>query len=716
MNKLLHKGYFKEIFRQLKVPGLVSAGVLMLGNFTGLLTMLSSIFGGMPGIPSGDALSLPIKPYIYIMGFLFPMLAFGWMNKRANSDFYHAIPVKRTQMYFSTVLAILAWMFIGIGAYALVKALLYLVSGLPFNYLLNLCVTINMLIACIEVVGAVSLACAISGTRFVNFAAALVILFMPRLLFTVLASFISAIQHGSLVVNKMSIFFDPTYNIIATPVSTLIGALFDDFNGGVSVNYAHVPAMLYTLAYSLLLVFLGYLAFKKRKSEAAGIPTTSSVFQHVIGICIGMPLLFVLDLLILQDDISGILISFFILIAFAFVFFCLYYLISTKSAKKTIASMPWFFVCLGIAVLFVFLPKLIVKSAEKVEVSPENVRGYYVVGTDEDNYPHIFDLGGYFGSSYNTLAASLCEFTDEESVKIISEAYARRNSPVSAMTIDMVVRIDRTNGRDITRRLSFTEPEMDQLKKLRLKNEQYDMAVKEFPKGRNYFEAGLLNRWDSKKLADALKAEIDSMSDEMKKAVNDGMHMMNNDTSAFINVIGCLGAENYSKVYYLDSTFTPNSLKLYYELLNKEYSDSAFEALDAVERWTKDGDREVNIYIDLNGMLGFTVNYWDLAYNTQQQTSDALPTVTDPEFCEFISILRRAEPTSDISGNTVLSISIYQYGIMNNKFNGDGYLSFKLSDGDMVRAEELIEIMREKFNSYSWYDESEWPEDDAMDH
>ena len=69
MNKLFHRGYFAEIFRQLKVAGIVGAGVLMANNISSffmVLTGRSDIFNS--AIPSGSMLMLPMLSYVYIMG------------------------------------------------------------------------------------------------------------------------------------------------------------------------------------------------------------------------------------------------------------------------------------------------------------------------------------------------------------------------------------------------------------------------------------------------------------------------------------------------------------------------------------------------------------------------------------------------------------------------------------------------------------------------
>ena len=212
MKRVFSKSFFHEVFRQLTVPGAVTGGVFVLFS---ILIAIIRITSAEFGIPSALELSIAPIIYIYIAGFMLPIMAFGWLNKRSKSDFYHSIPLSRTQLYTSTVLAIFAWMCIGILAGTGVRALTALVMNEPFNYLMYGCVIVNMLIAALEIIGAVSLACAVTGTWFSNISAALVILFIPRLIFAAISVMN---ESGTLFLRSNQILLvDPSYNLIAMP-------------------------------------------------------------------------------------------------------------------------------------------------------------------------------------------------------------------------------------------------------------------------------------------------------------------------------------------------------------------------------------------------------------------------------------------------------------------------------------------------------------------
>ena len=278
MGKLIHKGYYTEMLRQLKTPAIISACILMVWHISTFLIQLL-MNSGMNGMYIPTASSMATNPmyYAYVMGLVFTFIGFSWLNKRSYSDFYHALPVSRTAIYFSTVAAILTVMFATIIATGILNALLYLVFGLPFNYLLYACVIVNALIASITIVGAVSIACAFSGTRFVNLIASVVILFMPRIMLTIFGALVGVCGDSVLDVKSICWLFDPSYNIAGTSLYGQVLSLL-----GLSISYTNVVAMLYNLIYAALLVFIGWRVFLKRRSEDAGMTTTNKLFQGAV--------------------------------------------------------------------------------------------------------------------------------------------------------------------------------------------------------------------------------------------------------------------------------------------------------------------------------------------------------------------------------------------------------------------------------------------------
>ena len=680
MGRLIHKGFFKEMFRQLMVIGIVAAGILMLGNITSVLQQVLQNVTMM--MQSGSEMASPIKIYIYIAGIVLTFSAFGWMNRRSRCDFYHSIPVSRTQMFFSTILAISSWMFIGIIAYSIINVLKNLAFGTPFNYFLYFCVVINMLIAAVEVIAAVSLACAISGNRFVNIAASLVILFMPRLLLSALAWFSSA-NDPMLVPGAMSIFFDPSYNIIAVPYA--INAMF-----GVGVNYANIWAMLYTCLYTAGLITLGWLAFKARRSEAAGQACVNPIIQAVIRISLGIPLLLIVSLLLSVEDLNGLAIfTAPILVVVSFVIYCLYELISTRSALKMAKSMPLFLVCIAVAVAYIFVPRLIGSYDRSVDLRPDDVKSYSCLQQDDSDIFEMALLGIDLGASYEDVMLPRYSFSDPQSREIIAAAYHRESGN------PLTVRIQRNNGRDITRTLYFTDVELRTLQMLREDNKAFADEVYGFPKGKKYYYCGDLPKSMAAVLAKTFEEEYESLSIRERSMISESL-LYDSGEGARLNVAGCIGADNYRTVYHIDS-FTPKTMSMYLRMVNENSGETAKKQIKEIEDWFRTGGNMREFSITLSGRTEGYFSSWSTVYSDISgygNDSDDIgktPAETDPEYLRIISILANAELTDNVDDYVYVTVT-------GNYLNISGLLSGSIDSVDgfsmavKLSSEEIAEI------------------------
>ena len=90
---LIHRGFFRESFRQLRAKGLIATLLLMSLNLILFLAFLTrDPVNSSVSHYDARLMALPMLLILYIMG---PILVFGayrWLNRRVQSDFYHAIP------------------------------------------------------------------------------------------------------------------------------------------------------------------------------------------------------------------------------------------------------------------------------------------------------------------------------------------------------------------------------------------------------------------------------------------------------------------------------------------------------------------------------------------------------------------------------------------------------------------------------------------------
>ena len=676
MKKMFHRGYFLELFRQLKTPGIVLASVLMLMNLIPLFSNGTSLMSQtLTSIPNESTMAVTMMWYVYISSLVLTFIGFNWLNHRSTSDFYHALPIKRAQIYWSTLLAIVLWMVIGHTAYAVVHACLYLATGMPFNYLSFLCVYLNMLIGALYVVGIVALSCAISGTRFVNLFAAAAILLMPRILLMVLAGF-TAQKAPNVSVMKLSFLFDPSYNLFATPYMVIVGMIDQDIS-----CFHNVFAMLYSLLHAALIAFLGCVAFKRRPSESAGMPMRSRLLQGLIRTAFGLPLLLILAYLIVSETYTLSMIV--ILIVFAFTFYCLYELISTKSAKRMVKAMPLFSICIGIAALYLFIPMLIGRATRAVVADENNITAFTLTNESHD---------------YPTMLINDVKITDPEGIKIVSDAYRRTmNNDVIDKYETMTVRIHRKGRLPIERELAFTSYEQLELQMLLEKDDTYREKAAAFPHGICYFSAPGLTLSESREIGLLFAEEYNALSDRERTEIKAQASWYDGD-SAFsrsyyiLTVRGTCGVRSFHQRYAI-LDLTPKTAQRYAELLYQKANLNADDKLERYLAWMETGEGECGtVCIGNNTRMILYNTMW--AYDKPEST----PKDADPEYYEILMMLKNAESTQNV--NEGVTVTFGEYGYDTYIYESAIYSFyetvpecrfFRLTDEQIARIEELIE-------------------------
>lgn len=694
MKHFIHRGFFTEVFRQLKTAGIVMACILMLFNvgtfFTNVTAMIS---GRLPDIPSDSLNAVYMMLYIYVASLVLTFIAFNWLNHRSTSDFFHALPIRRTQMYRSTFLAIVLWIVIAITGYAAVHALLYLATGMPFNYLSYLCVFVNMLIGIVHVVGIVSLACALSGTRFVNLFSAAVMLFIPRALLLVLAGF-TYYEARFLPVLRTSFLFDPSFNIFGTPYISILGGAAGLISGNhmTIVRFTDPVAMVYSLVHACVLAFIGMLAFRHRPSEAAGMPMRSRIIQGVIRTAFGLPLLLVVVFMLLTDsfDISATV----ILVLFSFTFYCLYELISTKSAKRMLRSMPLFAICVGIAALYLFVPKLIGKASAAIPLESDDIR--YI--TIEDS-----DMTSYYSlkTTYENLCARSVRLDDPITLKSVERAYRRTvNKDPYLADRTVTVRIHRKNGGSILRHLDFTLPEYEALMRARSQDAQFAEQKKQFPKGVHYFSAPGLTVAEANEIGRILEEEYAGLDQSIGVTTKENAQL--SKIYYRIKLCGVLGIDSYYNEYEI-TNLTPKAAQRYTELLFAKYNESLKDEIRLGRKWLDDGmDAPFSIQLGNIAVIDAQDAYYNVGIRRDDGRLDPIPKNEIPEYVELYEMLLHAEPTDRMEeGVTLVLDSHYSQELLTlfSDYSGSRfYVTVKLTDEQVARIIEIVDMYDYKSN------------------
>ena len=612
MNRIIHKGFFKEMCRQLRTKGLVATFILLGLNLIELASF--AINGSVRDSMTHLHQSLMLAPTYVFLFIATPILAFGayrWLNRRAQSDFYHAIPLTRLQLYGSTSAAILLWLTIPITAHTLMRVVMFTAFGSPFNYVLQLCAYLNVLIAALTILGAISIGVSLSGSGFVGFFTAVVILFYPRAFLLLLAA-LTEVHSGIFVPFSLQPFFiNPSFNLAATPIHTLFYV----------PDLGNVLAMLYSLAYGLLLLTLGGVAFHRRKSEAAEIPYTNRTLQTLVRVAVGsLPLVcFAALLAAIFEEIDGyeqwsVLLPLAVTaLVFSFVFYCLFELISSKRWKKVVKAMPFYPICLVLAAIILFVPAAAEKQSAGARISSANeVTGIRFVGNESSPLvPRALMLE----KDYADVIGAKRTFTDRDVITQVVDSAYKLYGLDSGGTYNNV----RLKGVNLVGISSVSRLEMIETC---LKDESFREEYYAYPKGHIYYMCPGLTNAEAKEVGELFKKDYEALSEadrdklfrSRKKTSYYYMKTKPSASNLSITLYGCFGTENYEETFLINE-LTPNAARRYLEFLNARNGEAVRKALVDFVNWMETGNdlsgNNFESYFYL-GNSNYAMSFWGL--------------------------------------------------------------------------------------------------------
>lgn len=265
---------------------------------------------------------------------IFILIMFAYLNKRSESDFYHAIPYTRVCVYTSFVSAALTWVFAILIVGGLSAALFwtmcpyttYSFGGLICEILLS-CLNAAFL-ASFTAVG-VSLA----GTESTAVVASLLALCSWRVIMGV----------AYVVLEDLMTIIDVehVWGGYLTPQWLLPIGLVGEKETAGSIVYAGIVA--------LAMFALGGLLYHVRRSETAGRAVPGRALQIIFRCLITLPVALILTYCaITGEDVTLLL----ILLVVSLLIFYLYELLTSKSARSMLRATPWLGAVLAACLIF----------------------------------------------------------------------------------------------------------------------------------------------------------------------------------------------------------------------------------------------------------------------------------------------------------------------------------------------------------------------------
>ncbi|MBO5898247.1 MAG: hypothetical protein J6R04_04470 [Clostridia bacterium] len=283
------------------------------------------------------ALVIPALVASYLMP-LFVFFLFSYLNKRNESDFYHAIPFTRGCVYTTTTLAALTWAWGILIASCLVAGALWAIdpyATFSFGGLL-----LQMLYMCLNttlLISAANVAVSLMGTSMTSGIAFAIVLCLWRLILGLGMITIDEVNNlidGSLVLGG---YLNPSFLL---PVNLVMGEALVD----------RPVVLIYALLVSLGLFALGGWLYRIRRSETAGRSVAGKWLQILMRCLVTLPTALVMTYMLLTG--VGDVGIFLILLVVTVLIFLLYELLTTRSVRRMIKATPWLCAVLAACVVF----------------------------------------------------------------------------------------------------------------------------------------------------------------------------------------------------------------------------------------------------------------------------------------------------------------------------------------------------------------------------
>ena len=421
--KLFSRGIYLEGLRQLRIFGFIALSIYL------VILICAPIFEyveylNFSGYAANDYYPLVVSfeellgPLITLPLFVAPimtLIVFSGFNKRRYSDFYHSLPFTRLCIFLSYTGAILTWVFGILILGGAVSTLMHCI--LPQIYVLSFIgwadVLLSLAVMILMVVAAVLLGCSFTGTLLANVTASGLILFLPRVIITMITEAI-ATKLPFIVENHFLAILSPRYNILIY----YLGNIVINFNS--TSLQGNLKCDVYSLGLALVMGILAAILFVRRKSETASQSAPRRSIQA--GIRIGLTLVLSLGAtcILLTDGLETIAITFYI---FAILIYFIYELLSTRKWKNLLRIIPSLSIVLLLNLAFVGLVLGTMHFSAAFRPAAEEITSVRFAETSDNHlyeYAQSYSYGNDAQGNYAERAAQNISIEDPEIISILA--------------------------------------------------------------------------------------------------------------------------------------------------------------------------------------------------------------------------------------------------------------------------------------------------------
>lgn len=644
---------YMESTRRLSRSGLILLVLVSIGSVINAMVYCSS--GYIASLPGMKTMFLPLMVFTFAAGLILALDGFSFLNRRAESDFYHALPVSRSRLYWSITFAALTWVVAAVLASVLLTVGVFFITKTSFVALYPIIAVPFYIVATMLVFAATAIGMSLTGTFVTNIAVTLVVLGLLRFVqFCVARGLVYYVQIMSWM--DLPWYLTPVTNIATGQLAMLTRNMLNNQLYG----WGNI---LYSLALTAAELAIGCLLFRRRPSELAEHGAKNSKMQTVFACLLILPI----GVVIASRFVLPVRYSAWVIVGVAAVIFIIYQITVLRNVKKVLRSLPWMLIpaLLSLAVFF------------GVQIAGEAAKSYVPAVEDVAyiEFPGNSRTNGVMG--YEQYRVSQVRFTEEdvkeyvvaslqENVDMIAQNgyvnydYSAANDYI--YTTYEPVTIVLKNGKKIGREISFFD--LNALNELREENAEYCAAIRSLPPEESVCYRQNYSKSDPRfAYSEALQAEFYADVEALSLITSDyyrahsvsGYYAINDQqTFGTLELYGFVGMQRYCD-YYEIRLETPGAVTAWMSLQNagssSEYFDLFSEINDKAGSFLDSWDYLESNFVFYNVPLKdgsdamLTYYYGRYAADTSDKSAAYYPPVS-----EIIEILKRSTPTNDPNG------------------------------------------------------------------
>ncbi len=447
------RNLYRELLRQQKICGIVFG---ICGALCVCAVMLIYAFSSPTVVPT-----LLFNPYAYFMmiagGMTFPLVGFSYLNKRNSADIFHSFPASRLELFLATAAASASWI-VALNLLTYIASVFgYLLVGSAFSMVQVVSQFLYFTLGALCIMAGTMVGIGITGSTFSALLAGLVVNFVPRLTMSAIA--VNVVQNDLLCFDQLGLL-SPHINFA---FGSWLGLFFNSMFSGYDASYEHMLnawfpigwPFFYTLLLTAALTLLAAWLFIRRKSESAGSAATSHMAQHIVRLGVASP--FILAIMMTYDSL-GLDVEepfFWVIILGALAVYAVYELISVRSFKKMLKTLPLFVVMTVVLLLGGHLSVWAGDLVADRTVAVEDIKSVSFTG-DNEMYP--------MDNEYSRAKYGRLEFDSDEIKRLAADALQN--------TVDDVEATFRYNG-GVTLRVKFNTTKGSFTRYVRFTNADY---------------------------------------------------------------------------------------------------------------------------------------------------------------------------------------------------------------------------------------------------